>query len=203
MNIGDIEYRRKKNLDSIKSIYSAKQIASANYDDDDEEYTESRESRLEDMETDLLDDISDSLEHLYEIQDMESDFEEDEEIEESEENEGYPDDEDDEDGDWDDDPDSDDYIDDDDDDDGWDDDDDDINDDILSSEYPQKYFSEKVSGLKTLNLFDANMSLSKVIEQLADDRGRSPELVDATSYIQMAQSKMREYSNRLRQSEVI
>lgn len=82
----------------------------------------------------------------------------------------------DEDDDWDDDPDSDDYI----------------NDDILSPD------AEKTFGVKTLDLFKINLSLSQVLENLSGDKGKNPELTAASDFIRLAQNKMQEYSNRLR-----
>lgn len=59
--------------------------------------------------------------------------------------------------------------------------------------------TESVStSAKTLNLFWVNLRLNEILEELSEDKGRSPELVEVMDFIQLAKSKMREYTDRVR-----
>lgn len=55
---------------------------------------------------------------------------------------------------------------------------------------------------KMLDLFATNMKLNEALELLYHDKNRSPEIKEAIEYVKLAQSRMRAYSERLRNSEL-
>lgn len=52
---------------------------------------------------------------------------------------------------------------------------------------------------KSLNLFWANLKLQEVIKELQEEKGRSEHLNEAIDFIMLAQEKLKDYSNDLRQ----